>query len=364
MTKKHIVIGVIGGGIFLFILFNFGVAAKVAGAICTALYPIFTGTLFASVLNVPVKFLENKVFKRLKSNRLKRLFSVLAVVTAFAGLAVGIVFLVAPEVKKSLESLTETWNTLKESGLNGLFGGGTFWNKITDAVGNIPDRLIDGVISALPAAGDVLQKSAKTVFALLFGLVFGLLIIINKEEIIKGVYRAARLFMDEQKTKKAFAVLKTATDKFSAFLAGSLIEGLIFGTICYIAFLAFRIPYAAFLAPIMALFNFIPTLGAYVGGGLGVLLLLTVSPEAALTFLIVYFVIQQVEQFTTYPLIVGRYVGINGFWVLFAVVTGGSLFGVWGMVLGVPLIAFADNLVKAVAANKNPSALALTNALK
>ena len=103
--------------------------------------------------------------------------------------------------------------------------------------------------------------------------------------------------------------------------------------------LLLRLPYAAMIGALIAFTALIPVAGAYIGAGIGAFMILTVSPVQALIFLIFIVVLQQIEGNLIYPKVVGSSLGLPGIWVLAAVTVGGGLFGIFGMLLGVPIAA-------------------------
>ena len=133
---------------------------------------------------------------------------------------------------------------------------------------------------------------------------------------------------------------------FDNYFVGQSIEAGILGSLCFIGMLILRIDYAAMVSIVVAVTAFVPILGAYVGGALAVVLLMVVSPMKAVTFLIFFVILPQVENNAIYPKVVGRKMGLPGIWVLFGITVGGGLFGIVGMILGVPVLTVIYTLLK------------------
>ena len=127
--------------------------------------------------------------------------------------------------------------------------------------------------------------------------------------------------------------------KFYHFIIGQLTEAIILGTLCTIGMLVLRLPYAPMIGVLTGFCALIPIFGAFIGGAVGALLILTVSPIKALTFLIFLIILQQIEGHIIYPKVVGGSVGLPAMWTLFAITIGGSLYGLVGMLISVPLFA-------------------------
>ena len=129
-------------------------------------------------------------------------------------------------------------------------------------------------------------------------------------------------------------------------MAGQCKEAVILGVLCFIGMMILQLDYAALISSVIAVTALIPMLGAYIGGAVGVILLLFISPAKALIFLIFLIVLQQVEGNLIYPRVVGRKIGLPGLWVLVGITVGGGLFGIWGMLLAVPATTVIYQVLK------------------
>ena len=130
-----------------------------------------------------------------------------------------------------------------------------------------------------------------------------------------------------------------ANQSFSRFITGQCIEAVILGTLCAIGMAIFGMPYAVAVGACVGLTALVPVFGAWLGGAIGFLMILTVDPMQAVWFVVFLVILQQLESHLIYPNVVGASVGLPGIWVFAAVLVGGALFGVVGMFLGVPTVA-------------------------
>ncbi|MBQ5589571.1 MAG: AI-2E family transporter, partial [Anaerotignum sp.] len=165
-------------------------------------------------------------------------------------------------------------------------------------------------------------------------------------------------FLKRQMTKLFYAYLKKEhADEavricgltyriFSNFLTGQCLEAVILGTMFFIAMTVFRFPFAVLVGVLIAFTALIPIFGAFIGCGVGAFLILTVDPKQALFFIIMFLIIQQLEGNLIYPKVVGGSIGLPAIWVLAAVSLGGSLFGVVGMLVFIPLVSVFYTLLK------------------
>ena len=126
---------------------------------------------------------------------------------------------------------------------------------------------------------------------------------------------------------------------FAGFVSGQCIEVVIIGCLCFIGMVIFKMPYAPMISCLIAITAFIPVFGAFIGTALGALIIFLENPLQAIWFVVFIIVLQQIESNAIYPRIMGKSVGLPGLWVLLAVTVGGTLFGVWGMLIGVPTVS-------------------------
>ena len=141
-------------------------------------------------------------------------------------------------------------------------------------------------------------------------------------------------------------VLKTLNECFRSYIVGQCLEALILGALCTLGMLVFRFPYAVMVGTLVGFTALIPIAGAYIGAFVGAFMIFTVDPLKALLFLVYIVVLQQIEGNLIYPRVVGTSLGLPGIWVLAAVMIGGHVDGVVGMLLGVPLCAALYRLLR------------------
>ena len=155
-----------------------------------------------------------------------------------------------------------------------------------------------------------------------------------------------RIYLPAECSRKIFVVLDILNTSFRSFIIGQCVEAVVLGVLCMLGMLLFRLPYAAMIGALVGFTALIPVAGAYIGAGVGAFMILTVSPVKAAGFLVYIVVLQQLEGNLIYPRVVGSSIGLPGLWVLAAVTVGGSLFGIGGMLIGVPLTAAVYQLIR------------------
>ena len=336
----------------LLIIFNLDRSLDLFGKIGRAAAPLGIGLILALILNVFVRFFDEIVFLKIGRKKLKRTLSLITVAIVFFGGMTGLGFLIVPELISNVNSVKTLLPSLQSGDLSAVLGDGTIGTFVAEHFSGWIAEGAKSVANAIPDAKDALKSIVSSAGNFLMGLLLGVLMIAEKEEIAGGLKKMAVRWLGKDRAEVVAAGAEDAAAGFSRFLGGQLIEGVLFGAINYLVYLAFGIPYAALAGVIMGIANMIPIVGSYVGGAAAFLLIFTVSPEKALIFVLIVIVLQQIEQFTLYPVVVGRYVGLSAFSITVAVALGGGLFGFWGLLLGVPVASFLQTLSAALRARK------------
>ncbi|MBQ8178625.1 MAG: AI-2E family transporter [Clostridia bacterium] len=328
---------------------NFDSTKNIISAIGGAFAPLFLGVFFALLLRSPVTVLERTLLSSPKLERVKRPLSVAIALVVSLGAIALIGYLIVPELSKSLVAL--------KNGLEWLLSGGLseklnvderVENWLNNALSKGADKLDDIIPNLINLVGDTL----KGIVNAFLGLMIGVTMLLSGKTNSSLCDKIGSYLMEDKDKEFLKGALNALVEKFSRYLGGSVLEAIIFSAVCYAVFLIFKVPYALLVAVVVGLFNLIPTIGGYVGGGIGALIIFTHSPEKVVVFIIIMLIIQQIEQVTTYPLIVGKYLGLSSFFVLCAVVVGGGLFGFWGFILGVPIFAFIYNLIEVIVSDR------------
>lgn len=205
------------------------------------------------------------------------------------------------------------------------------------------------MILVLPFADDTKQTIYKYI-AWVFG--FGALRL-GKDTLARQCKRLMERYMKPVWREKANYVLSILNDSFHKYVAGQCIEAVILGMLCMVGMLLLRLPYATMVGALIAVTALIPVAGAYIGGGVGALMIFSVSPVQAVVFVIFLVILQQLEDNLIYPKIVGSSLGLPAIWVLAAVTIGGGIMGVVGMLLSVPV---ASALYRMLRENLNKEA--------
>jgi len=185
-------------------------------------------------------------------------------------------------------------------------------------------------------------------------LFFSIYVLFDKDKIRGNFNKLINATLNASRRENLAKVIQTADETFTDFFLGQFKEAFILGVLCTIGMLIFRFPYATTIGSVVGLTALIPMVGAYLGATVGFLLIFIVNPFKAILFLLFIVILQQVEGSFIYPKVVGHSIGLPGIWVFAAIIVGGGLMGIIGILLGVPLVATIYKLIgKSISKNTN-----------
>ena len=228
-----------------------------------------------------------------------------------------------PELQTALTSLEIDWASLSSKALEMLQSLGK--TLVNSGVG--------GVLSGVSIVGSVVSGVGTFFIA----LVFAIYVLLQKEKLASQLRQCLYALLPERAADRVLEIASLSNRTFSNFLSGQCLEAVILGSMFSVAMTIFHMPYALLVGVLIALTALIPIVGAFIGCGVGALLILLVDPVQALLFIVLFLVLQQVEGNLIYPHVVGSSVGLPSIWVLAAVTVGGKLMGILGMLVFIPL---------------------------
>lgn len=318
--------------------------------------PFIIGGVIAFLINIPMKFYEKNIFGKSKNRTIKRmarplsiLFSILSVLAVFS----FVVLTVMPQLGRTLSELaiqvpeffTNAYNQLENflssnpqqlEQLEALNLENIDWQSIFETVGSY---LKIGVGSIISSSVNVASSIIGGIVDTLVAFIFSLYILSQKDKLQDQSKRILTAYFKEGICNKILNISKLLYVNFTNFITGQCLEAVILGTIFVITMVIFRMPYAMLVGVLIAFTALIPIVGAFIGCFVGTFLILVDSPEKAIWFLVLFLVLQQIEGQLIYPRVVGNSVGLPSIWVLVAVSVGGSIFGVPGILLFIPLFS-------------------------
>ena len=325
------------------------------------LAPFFVGGALAFILNLPMRFAERKFFAKSKMKpKLKRVLSFLFALILVAFIIWAVYMLILPQLGNTLKELAvkipvfikemaaklqEVFenNPQVQEYIKSLDIAKWDWNKILTKIAN---TAYTGVSSIFMSTMTVATGIFGVVFDFIISLVFAIYLLFQKEVLKNQISRVFRAYLPEKLNKRIQYVSGLLVQNFSKFVSSQCLEALILGLLFLIVMSIFGFPYAVLISTLIAVTALVPIVGAFVGCVVGAFLILVDTPIMAVYFVIMFLVLQQLEGNLIYPKVVGTSVGLPPIWVLVAVSVGGSLFGVVGMLVFIPITSTLYTLLK------------------
>lgn len=329
--------------------------------------PFIWGLAIAFVLNIFMTIYENKVFnstknkntsKRVnqknkkKTNSLKRTASIiLSIITIIAVITI-ILILIIPQFFEVIKNLISNIPNFLEDTKNFAIDitkkipeVNNFIQSIQINTDTIKTSLMDISKNVLDITITQASNLISTIFNFIIAVVFAVYILANKEGLKVQAKKFIYARLDKEKADYVLKVSRLARDSFRSFLTGQAKEAIILGSLCALGMFVLGIPYAGPIGALTAITAFVPIVGAFISGFIGAVLIVAVDPIKAIIFLIFIVVLQQVEGNLIYPHVVGKNIGLPSIWVLVAITIGGSLFGIMGMIVGLPVVSIIYAIV-------------------
>lgn len=352
-----------GAGIILFYFFmkNIAGVGNAISAFNTILSPFIYGLIMAYLLCPIYNFCTRNVYKinkgKWKNNHrafifAKTIASIVALIVLLAVIA-GIMALLIPQIIKSIIAIVEI--------LPGRLDELTKWITSTLGQSQYP-RLAKYANGAINHAGDYILKWAantfmpgsgsvvsrvsngviitlRTLLNIIIGIVVSIYFLNGKERFKAQTKKIIIASFRREKADAIFDFGNFSNRTFGGFINGKIIDSLIIGLICYVAMLIMGLPYPALISTIVGVTNIIPFFGPFIGAIPSSIIICVINPLQALYFIIWIFILQQFDGNILGPKILGGTTGLASFWVMFAIILGGGMFGFLGMILGVPVFA-------------------------
>ena len=354
--------------LFFFAIYKWRFIVDFIVNILNILAPILYGLAIAYLMNPMVRLLEDKVFSKLcrklaknkrEKYRVARALAIFCTILIFLGIIVGCFSILIPQLIESLNKFFnnsgEYLDNAKET-LISMFGGS---DSLRELINNnyeaiyqffsdmVKENALDNFVSTLSSS---IFGTLKFLYNVVIGLIISIYLLYDKEKFVAQVRKIMYSFLTPKQIE-IFSENAKYTDKiFGNFFSAKIIDSLIIGVLCFIGMLIFRIPYATVIAVLVGVTNIIPYFGPFIGAIPSCILIFLVSPSKCITFIIFIFILQQFDGNILGPKIMGGKTGLSSFWVLCSLLIFGGLFGILGMIIGVPifsiLYSFIDNFLK------------------
>lgn len=343
LTVRNVLLIITYSVLLIFALINYQPILAFIGKILDLISPFFIAVGIAYVFNIPLKFYLNKLPEQIKYR--KALAAVLALVTILLIFFV-IIRIIAPQLQESIGMLIDNVPGYIEKSnefINKLTAEFEFseemLTQINNLIGEASKWLMSFATDLLPRLLAIGKGVTNGIMNLFLALIIAVYMTVSKTKLLNQLKNVLYAFLPEPVYNYVNHASTMANTTFSSFISGQLVEAVIIGVLCYIGCLVLKIPYAPILAVVIGCTNIIPIFGPIIGTFVCAVLIVFVSPIKALIFIVFGICLQQFESNLIYPKVVGTSVGLSGLWVLFAITLGGGLFGLMGMLLGLPTFA-------------------------
>lgn len=378
------VVAVLALFLFIFGIIN-GTIPEFLNNLWQIVAPITTGFVIAYLSNRIVTFFEKKVFKWISNFKVRRFISILITFICILLFISLILVILIPSLINTLASFWNTYIVNYEDAIKGWV------NSLNDTMSRFsflnsvkrlnPESVISWIKSTLPWIDDVAEGDIMSILPnvsdsithnisviLEFGLFFGTSVVAFIKNFVLGIFIAFYMLMAKEKCKAYIRRLlnsflspknvrsvvrfgKLVDRSFGGFIEGQLLDAIVVGIISFIVFLIFGIPVPHLLATIIAVTNVIPIFGPFIGGIPAAFIVLLAAPEKTILFVLLLFVIQQIDGNIICPHIIGDKINISSLATIIAIITMGGLYGILGMIIGVPIFAVVIHIINTYTMN-------------
>lgn len=366
-SKKKIIFITLGIIIFYLAIQNIATVISYIGTFISYFTPFILGAALAFIINVPMTKIEGLLFKKVPeipqtrlqrcAKALKRPVSMLIALILVFGAIVVAGIIIVPQVAGGLESLAEAlpgamdrlqeWISLNAHKIDVVEN---LMNKVDidlDSVGRELANTAKGWATAMLDSGfTTVSNIVNGIFEFVIGLVFAIYILLQKEKLGRQGKQIVYAAFTERTADKIMYITGMTRDVFKGFLSGQCVDAIINAILFFTILTILGIPYAVMLSIFTGFMAFIPIIGSFIGAGVGIIIVLIMDPTQVLYFLIMYIVVQQLDGNVIYPLIAGNSMGLPSIWVLMAVTVGGSMMGILGMIVFIPICSVLYQLTR------------------
>lgn len=360
LNKENIqkIVGIIAFGVgFYWLLNNLDGVGDFIHRFFRLLFPFILGGVIAFILNIPMTKIEKFIKKKLKRKKTHfpvRTISITLALLIFFAVIVAISFLLIPELIENIQllisnipqvvsdvqdwalKLADDYPDIQKQIEAAFESNGTSFN---DFIVSILNHVINGSLNFVSS----LVSGLFTVFT---AIVFAIYMLNQKEQLVVGSKKLMYAYVKKQHADKVIDMARLANQTFSKFISGQCVEAVLLGCIFFAVLNLLGFPYALIISVLISITALIPMFGAMIAMVIGAVLIAVTSPIKAILFIIIFQIIQQIENNFIYPKVVGKSVGLSSMWTLLAVILGGSLMGIVGMIIGLPLASIIYAIIK------------------
>lgn len=353
-TLRNIFIGAIGCILLYWLLHDTTQFSGILNTIGRIFSPFIVGACIAFILNVPMRGFE-KLLSKIKNKALRRVLAITLSFICVIFVLTLVILALIPQLISAVESLIPSVKIFlleaEEFVVNLINNNEAIIQWVTEKANlqefnwsSIVERIMAVVASGAEALFyslfDVIKGLLSGLFDAVISIVFALYCLFQKETLARQGRKLLYAFLPEKAADKTIEIGRLSCETFSNFLSGQCIEVCILGSLFAVVMAIFGMPYIPLISVLIAITAFIPVVGAWIGCAFGTFFIFVHDvhdPMQAVWFVIMFVILQQIENNMIYPRVVGTSIGLSGMWVLLAVGIGGELFGVAGMFIMIPV---------------------------
>ncbi len=344
--------------LFYFFVSQIGSYSTKINYFISIMNPFIIGFALAYLLNFVLKFYEEKMLVKINSfNKLKkstkRLIGILFTYLTFLIFIYLCIHFVLPQLMESIVGIinqvpkyVKEADNLSKNLMNDLEINSQVAKFAQEKLNEIIERVITIIGQIFPLLADTIMKLLSSVWNIVLGLIVSVYLLIDKEKFYAISKKITCALFSKKTADRIFELTHRSNNTFGRFLSGKIIDSFIIGIISFILFTIAKMPYVVLISVIIGVTNIIPFFGPFIGAIPCFILILFESPMKSIIFLILIFLIQQLDGNIIGPKILGDSIGISAFWILFSILIFGDLFGFVGMIIGVPLFAVIYSIIK------------------
>lgn len=335
---------------FYVVLSNIGIVWKAVKGFFDNFTPLFLGCVLAYLVNPLAKLYKRRVFNSFKKDKTGWSISVILAMLSVILLLGFLLGTLIPQLVDSIKTFAgnfdgylaalETFADKQQ--ISKLVDMDKVWKSSENLLGNAKDYLVNNIGNIVNASAD----AGKSLVSWVLGLILSIYLLLSKDSVISGIKRLFAAIFSERKYKSVLTFFGRCDAILNRYIVYSLIDGMIIGVVNAIFMTILRMQYAGLVSVVVAITNLIPTFGPIIGAVIGGFVLLLVNPIHALAFLIFTLILQMLDGYVIKPKLFGDSLGISSLLILTAVIVGGNMFGVVGILLAIPCAAILDFLYK------------------
>lgn len=340
-------------GLVLFVVLRFEQVAGLFNLIIGIIMPLFVGVIIAYILNLIVKVFEKYYFprsKRIWVNKMRKPVCVVLACLLVILILLFVITLITPQIISILRILGTQIPVLYEKIISYANQTLRSYPEIQNYLPELPDdidqKIFDLLSNMTGGALNIAGSAIGSVIGFVISIVFAMYLLFARDALLRKFNKAFSVYLTEHKRERIYSIFGVANNVFSKFFIGQAIEAFILGSLCTIGMLVIGFPYAGMIGAVVGITALIPVVGAYIGGIVGFTIIFTENIYQAIGFVVFLIILQQFESGLIYPKVVGTSVGLPGIFVFASVIIGGGLFGIPGVLFGVPITATIYKLLQ------------------